>query len=93
MLYKVKIISLGKRYIEQETNKFGWDRILNYEVLKMNDTEEESYFSKTLSMPMDTFTKLKARNLIKQSIMDYRNEEAAGIAQQEAEQQEYEIEV
>lgn len=93
MLYKVKIISLGKRYIEQEPNKFGWDRIINYEVLKINDTEEESYFSKTISMPMDTFTKLEAKKLIKQSIMDYRNEEAAEIAHQEAEQEEYEIEV
>jgi len=93
MLYKIKIISLGKRYGQQELNKCGWNRIINYEVLKINGTEEESYFSKTLSMPMDTFTKLKAKNLIKQSIIDYRDEEVAKIAQQEADQEEYKIEV
>lgn len=93
MKYKIKIISLGKRYIEQEPNIHGWNRIINYEVLKINGTEEESYFSKTISMPMDTFTKLKAKKLIKQSIIDYRAEETAKITQQEADQEEYEIEV
>jgi len=93
MKYKVKIISLGKRYVKQEPNKFGWDRIINYEVLKIDGEVEESYFSKTVSMPMNTFTKLKAKKLIKQSIIDYRDEEAARIAKQEAEQEEYEIEV
>ena len=93
MLYKIKIISLGKRYIEQEPNKSGWNRILNYEVLKTDGKVEESYFSKSISMPMDTFTKLKAKKLIKQSIIDYRDEKAAKITQQEAEQEEYEVEV
>ena len=94
MLYKVKIINSGKRYIKQKPNKFGWNRILNYEILKLNkEGIEESYFSKSISMPMNTFSKLKAKKLIKKSIIDYRNEEAAKIAQQEAEQEEYEIEV
>lgn len=93
MLYKVKIISLGKRYIQQEQNKCGWNKIINYEILKKNNEEWESYFSKTISMPMDTFTKLKVKKLIKKSIADYRNEELAKITQQGKEQEEYEIEV
>jgi len=95
MIYKIKIISLGKRYIEQEPNKCGRNRILNYEVLKIEKDSkiEESYFSKAISIPMEKFTKLKAKEIIKQSIIDYRNEEAAKITQQESEKEEYEIEV
>ena len=93
MLYKVKIISLGKSYIKQKPNFYGWNRTINYEVLKEDGEIVESYFSKTISMPLATFTKLEAKKLIKQSIIDYRDEEAAKITQQEAEQEEYKVEV
>lgn len=76
MLYNIKF-KVSEQYGELEPNRCGWSKIVNFSVAELG-------YQDFISIPVDKFTKAKAKAMIKEKIKVY----LAKLAEQEEYQEE-----
>ncbi len=82
MLYNIKY-NATKQYGEVEPNRCAWSYIISFTVVELGYTD-------TVSLPVEGFTKLKAKAAVKAKIKDFLTKKAE---EEEAGQEEYTEEI
>ena len=61
--YNIKY-KVSKNYVEQEPNKFGWNKVASFLVVELD-------YTYSISLPVKEFTTKKAKAIVKAKIIEH----------------------